>query len=356
MRPYERYAMTVIGAHSVPRWYESLEKLVVSGELSNADIADAQYRASQAALCEQEAAGIDVVTGGEMQRRTNNRHAPLHAMLNFFWSKIPAFAGETRPRAITQQDPNVVHPAAVCRSQITDESDLGLVDEYSMVSTYATKPVKITVTGPHALAKVAYDEHYNDLVAMQSDLGKLLHYNLRRLAAAGCKNIQIDEPFFIVSDDAEVRAAVDAINTAIEDLPGDVHVSTHVCQGNYAVGVDYDGQLGHRYFAGGRYPAELIGRIECDSFLVEGDMVPHFEGKLGNRQLGVGAVDVQDVNVESGETVAERIRQYGWLAPEQTIITSSCGMNHLPRHIAYGKLLAMTAAKRILCAKVAVTA
>jgi 5-methyltetrahydropteroyltriglutamate--homocysteine methyltransferase len=46
--------------------------------------------------------------------------------------------------------------------------------------------------------------------------------------------------------------------------------------------------------------------------------------------------------------VAARIRAVRWLAPEQTIITSSCGFNHLPRHVALGKLRAMTEAKAIL--------
>jgi 5-methyltetrahydropteroyltriglutamate--homocysteine methyltransferase len=69
---------------------------------------------------------------------------------------------------------------------------------------------------------------------------------------------------------------------------------------------------------------------------------------LGNKQLGVGAVDVQAPNVETGEQVADRIRAHKWLPAEQTIITSSCGFNHLPRHIALGKLRAMTDAKAIL--------
>jgi 5-methyltetrahydropteroyltriglutamate--homocysteine methyltransferase len=69
---------------------------------------------------------------------------------------------------------------------------------------------------------------------------------------------------------------------------------------------------------------------------------------LGDKQLGVGAVDVQSPNVESGEQVVERIRAHKWLVPEQTIVTSSCGLNHLPRHIALGKLRAMTEAKSIL--------
>jgi 5-methyltetrahydropteroyltriglutamate--homocysteine methyltransferase len=77
-------------------------------------------------------------------------------------------------------------------------------------------------------------------------------------------------------------------------------------------------------------------------------MTSHFEGLLGNKQLGVGAVDVQAPNIETGEQIAERIRAYPWLTPEQTIITSSCGLNHLPRHIALGKLRSMTEAKAIL--------
>jgi 5-methyltetrahydropteroyltriglutamate--homocysteine methyltransferase len=345
---YKPYTTTVVGAHSVPRWYEALDRLVTLGQLSPIDFADAQFRAGKAAIVEQEAAGIDVITGGELHRRTHNRHSPPNAMLNHFWDKIPAFSGATRPKPISKHDPNVFHPAAICQSAIMDTIDLGLVEEFRMVSAFARRPVKITMTGPHLLAAVAYDEYYNDLPRMMNDIGKLLHQNFNRLVAAGCKHIQIDEPYFTAADDEEVRAAVDAINLGIEGLPDDVHVLVHICQGNYAVGADYDGQIGHRYFDTGRYKADLICKIECDGYLIEHDMTPHFERLLGDKQLGVGAVDVQDPNIESGEQVAERIRMHHWLAPEQTLITSSCGFNHLPRHVALGKLCAMTAAKEIL--------
>lgn len=348
MPSYRAYTTTVVGAHSVPHWYEALDRLVTLGQLTRGDIADAQFRATQAAILDQETADIDVITGGEMHRRTHNRHSPPNAMLNHFWQKIPAFETANRPRPISRHDPNVFHPASICRGPIDPTTDLGLVDEFRMVSAFARKPVKVTMTGPHLLAAVAYDEHYHDLPRMMTDLAILLRQNFHRLAEAGCKHIQIDEPYFTVADDAEVRAAATAINLAIEGLPDDVHVLVHVCQGNYAVGPDYDGQIGHRYFDTGRYKADIITTIECDGFLIEHDMTHHYEGLLGNRQLGVGAVDVQDPNVETGQLVAGRIRAHAWLAPEQTIITSSCGFNHLPRHIAFGKLQAMTEAKSIL--------
>ena len=345
---YPRYATTVIGAHSVPDWYEALDRLVSAGQLSMASMADAQFRSMEGAILDQEVAGIDVVTGGEMHRRTHNRHSPPNAMLNFFWQKIPAFQGATRPKTITPHDPDVFHPSATCRGQITDSIDLGLVDEFKTVSGLTGKPVKITMTGPHMLSAVAFDEHYGDSARMMADIGKLLRRNFRMLAEAGCRNIQIDEPLFTMAEDKDVMAAVDAINLAIEDLPDDVHVSTHYCQGNYAVGKEYDGQIGHRYFDIGRYKADLVCRIECTSLMIEYDMASHYKDCLGDKQLGIGAVNVQDPKVESAETVVERVRANDWLAPEQTIITSSCGFNHLPRRTAFGKLQAMAAAKRLL--------
>jgi len=346
MATYQKYATTVVGSYSVPRWYEALEKQVEAGALSKTDMADAQYRATQAAILEQEAAGIDIITGGEMHRRTNNRHAPPNAMLNFFWEKLPGFAKETRPRPITEKDPNVFHPAAICTGPI-EYADLGLVEEFEMVLEFASREVKVTLTGPHMLAKVAWDEHYGDIAKMMQDLAKVMNRNFKDLAQAGCRYIQIDEPLFAVSDDQEVKAAVEAINMATEGLK-DVSLQVHICQGNYAVGPEYDGQIGHRYFDTGRYPADLICEINCDVLLVEHDQTASYEGLLGNKYLAVGAADVQDFNVESAETISERITKYSWLAPEQTLITSSCGMNHLPRHIAFGKLQAMVAAKKVL--------
>jgi len=101
-------------------------------------------------------------------------------------------------------------------------------------------------------------------------------------------------------------------------------------------------QIGHRYFDTGRYKSDLICKIECSSYLVEYDMAQHYRGLLGDRQLGIGAIDVQDPKVESGDLVASRVRAHNWLDPEQTIVTSSCGFNHLPQKTAFGKLKAMT--------------
>jgi 5-methyltetrahydropteroyltriglutamate--homocysteine methyltransferase len=183
---------------------------------------------------------------------------------------------------------------------------------------------------------------------MMQDIAKLQNANFKRLAEAGCKFIQLDEPLLTLASEEEAAGAVEAINIAIEGLPPSVHVGMHICQGNYAVGKEYDGQIGHRYFDVGRYKADLICKINCGSYLVEYDMAHHYEGHLGDKQLGVGAVDVQDPKAETGEMLVERIRACKWLGPEQTVITSTCGFNHLPRLTALEKMRAMTQAKHIL--------
>lgn len=357
--PLPPYSTTVVGAHSVPRWYEALESQVIAGKLAREDMWDAQWRASQGALADQEAAGIDVVTGGELHRRQNNRHSPPNAMLNYFWEKIPGFARDptdesrivTRPMPITPKDSQVFHPAAICVGPI-EYADLGLVEEFMFVAKYARDPssVKVTMTGPHALARITWDEYYGDIVEMMMDIAKMINRNFKDLQSAGCGHIQLDEPLFAMSGIGreEVRAAIEAGNQCWENVS--VFKWQHICQGNYAVGAHYDGQIGHRYFDIEEYPVDLICESECDAILNEGDMTPRYKGYLKNQQLAIGVVDVQDLNVESPEILVERIKSWGgsWLEPERTLITSSCGMNHLPRYIANAKLATMTNARIIL--------
>lgn len=344
----EKYTTSVVGAHSVPRWYEALEKQVEGGTLSREDMADAQFRASQAAISDQEAAGIDVVGGGEMHRRTNNRHAPPNAMLNFFWAKIPGFSDETRPKPITPKDPDVTHPGAVLDGKI-EYGDLGLVDEFKMVSRFARHDVKVTMTGPHMLAKVAHDKHYGeDIGQVMQDLAKVLNRNFRELQEAGCKHVQVDEPLFAAVDRDEVEAAVEAVNASLEGI--DMFKWVHICQGNYSVSEEFDegDQIGHRYFDFGEYPADAIAKIRCDAIMAEYDFAGAYDGLLGEQQLAIGAADVQDKQVETPEQLVERIESQAWLPPEQTLITSSCGMNHLSRETAFGKLKAMADAEHML--------
>lgn len=177
------------------------------------------------------------------------------------------------------------------------DAGLGLAEEFQMVSTFARHDVKVTMTGPHMLAKVAWDEHYNDITAFMNDLAKVIDRNFRDLQNAGCRHVQIDEPLFAAVERSEVQAAVNAVNRAFEGIAMTKWV--HICQGNYAVGEEYDGQIGHRYFDFGDYPADLIVGIDCDAPMVEYDYADAYKDLLRNQQLAIGAADVTKPEVET---------------------------------------------------------
>jgi len=324
---------TVIGSYSMPEWLERAKNEYLSRRLSRRDLDEMHDAVRKAAIKDQEAAGIDVISDGEAQRDN---------MIDYFTERMPGVQVDQGSKRFYYDFYD-----SIVRSKLATGT-LGLSEEAKFLSRFTGHPSKISISGPHTLVKRIQNKHYPTEEAFALDLGRMLNLELKELVRAGATRLQIDEPYFTPSTDEEVRSAVDVINMSIEGLPEDMHVMVHICQGNYAVGADYDGQIGHRYFDVGRYKADLVCSIECDGYLIEHDMTPHYEQCLRDKQLGVGAVDVQSPNVETGAQVAERISIHRWLAPEQTIITSSCGFNHLPRHIALGKLRAMTEAKAIL--------
>jgi hypothetical protein len=131
MPHYPAYTTTVVGAHSVPRWYEALDHLVALGQLAEGDLTDAQLRASQAAILEQEIAGIDIITGGEMHRRRHNRHAPPNAMLNYFWPKFrPSKARPSLSRSL-----NMIRTFFIPRRSAVDRSPITSTSVWSMSSS-----------------------------------------------------------------------------------------------------------------------------------------------------------------------------------------------------------------------------
>ncbi len=70
---------------------------------------------------------------------------------------------------------------------------------------------------------------------------------------------------------------------------------------------------------------------------------------LGNKQVMVGCIDLSDPQVESADTVVQRIeRALPYIKPENVILAPDCGMKYLPRETAIGKLRAMVDAAQIL--------
>lgn len=224
------------------------------------------------------------------------------------------------------------------------------MDELSFLRATTQHPVKIAMTGPHMFARVVWDEHYRDPEALAMDMAAVVNAELRRLDEAGCDVIQLDEPilWFLPPDQPW---GIRAINACFEGVKR-AKKALHVCQGNY--NPDPAAHVGIRIF-----PAEfaailpVIQEANVDVVLVafaslrEEDLTALHDFPA-DKALGVGAVDVQNYRVETPEEVAQTIQRVAaFIDPERLWVNPDCGLNHLPRDVAFVKLRALVAGAQL---------
>jgi 5-methyltetrahydropteroyltriglutamate--homocysteine methyltransferase len=336
----------VIGSHPVPDWYATLEADVVAGRLAPESFADAKRTAATAAIADQEAAGIDVVSDGELFRRNDNRNGPPNAMINHFALKIPGFAKAFRPKSgITPVAPHASLPAPVVHGPL-GPADLGLVEELRFLRARTKRPVKIAMASPYMFAMLAWDEHYKDVKALTAAMADVIAAEFGRLDAEGCDYLQIDEPILWFT-----KQNVEWVAPLIDRCFSRVRRATtvlHLCQGNY--GPEPEAHVGLRIFPA-KF-ADMIGvasAVKADviamafaSFHESDEAVASLARFPKGKRLAVGAVDVQNHGVETPEQVAAVLRRVAKHVPaERLLACPDCGLNHLPWRVATRKLAAL---------------
>lgn len=349
---------TVVGSYSVPEWYAVLADSVERGLSTPELFTEAKAWAARAAIKDQELAGIDVVSDGELFRRDDNRFGPPNAMINHFAAKIPGFSGELRDRTgVTPVAPDAKIPAPVVVSAL-DPVPLGLEAELGFLRETTERPVRIALTGPHMFATVAWDEHYGSREALADAMTEILNAEVRRLDASGCDVIQIDEPIlWFLSED---RAW--ALNCVNRCFAGVSHArrALHLCQGNY--NADPAFHVGVRIFPS-RFEAivPVLEQADVDEILLAfsglgvSDIAPLREFPSG-KAYGVGAIDVQTHDVETADAVAATIDRIAGSLDADLLVVPDCGLNHLPRNVAFAKLQALAAGAALAAGRAPVEA
>ena len=335
---------TVIGSYTVPDWYATIQEAIQAGKVPIWIFQDAKAVAARAAVKDQEAAGVDLISDGELFRRDDNRFGPPNAMINYFAGKIQSFSGELRQKKnITPVDPEASFPAPVLTGKL-EPASLGLDVELQFLRQITESPVKIAMTGPHMFSRIVWDEHYHDPEALAMDMAALINPELRRLDRLGCDVIQIDEPILWFRSEDQ-KWGIEAINACFEGVRH-ARRALHLCQGNY--NPDPAAHLGLRIF-----PAEfesvlpILQGVEVDAVLMAFASLGVENLKVlakfpEEKILGIGAIDVQTKRIETPEEVVKIIEQVSqFVDPQKLWVNPDCGLNHLPRVIAFGKLRAM---------------
>ncbi len=342
---------TVVGSYSVPDWYETLSQAVDSGALAAQSFTQAKECAARAAVHDQESAGIDVISDGELFRRDDNRFGPPNAMINHFAAKIPGFSDELRDKVgVTPVAPEAALPAPVVVGEL-EHVDLGLTDELAFLRATSRRQTRLALAGPHMFATVAWDEYYGSRQALAEAMVGVINEEFRRLDVAGADVIQLDEPviWFLANDQAWASAC---INGCFEGVTR-ARRALHLCQGNY--NPDPSAHIGMRIFPA---PFEqilpLLEEADVDEVLLAfsgvdvDDLAPLREFPRG-RAYGVGAIDVQTHRLETADEVAATLERVGGALEGADLLGApDCGLNHLPREVAFAKLCALASGAALL--------
>jgi 5-methyltetrahydropteroyltriglutamate--homocysteine methyltransferase len=333
------FPTTIVGSYPQPDWLIDREKLsgrfpprVRARELWRIPpkfLEQAQDDATVLAIRAQEAAGLDIVSDGEIRRESYS---------NRFATALEGVDLDNPGTALDRSGhPNPV-PRIVGRIRRRHPVE---VDDLRFLRANTDRMVKITVPGPFTMAQQAQNDFYASDEEAAMDYAVAVNAEIRDLFAAGADVVQIDEPYMQARPEKARQYGLAALERALEGIDGTTAV--HICFG-YAAII-------HERPSGYSFLPEL-GQCRCSQISIEtaqSNLDCSVLRELKGKRIMVGCLDLSDPAVESPETVVGRIeRALEHVAAEDVILAPDCGMKYLPRASADGKLKSMVAAARIL--------
>jgi 5-methyltetrahydropteroyltriglutamate--homocysteine methyltransferase len=330
---------SLVGSYPQPEWLIDRKKLgarlpprVRALELWRVApewLEEAQDDATLLAIRDQERAGLDIITDGEMRRESySNRFAT-------------ALEGVDVDNPGTGMD-RAGKPTTLPRvtGKIRRKHPVELRD-VQFLRKNTDRMIKATIPGPFTMTQQAQNDYYKTEEEMALDYAVAVNEEIKDLFAAGADIVQIDEPYMQARPEIARKYALMAINRALEGVKGKTAV--HLCFG-YAAIV-------HQRPSGYSFLPELAGaRVDQISIeTAQSSLDCSVLEKLTGKSIILGVLDLSTHEVETPEVVAARIRRaLPHVSAERIVVAPDCGLKYLPREVAFGKMQAMAAGARLV--------
>jgi 5-methyltetrahydropteroyltriglutamate--homocysteine methyltransferase len=290
---------------------------------------EAQDDATLAAIRSQEEAGLDIVTDGEIRRESYSNH--FATALDGLDLEHP---GTVRNRS------GVDIPVPRVTGEIRRPAPVQ-VDDVGFLRAHSDRSIKITVPGPFTMAQQAQNDHYADDRALALAYADVVREEIADLFAAGADIVQLDEPWLQARPEVARRYGAEALIRALEGAAGPVHV--HLCFGYAAMvaerpeGYSFLPELADT-------PADAISVETAQSHLDPATLRP-----LKGKGIALGVLDLSTPDVETPETIADRVRRaLDDVDVDKLMLSSDCGLKYLPRASAVGKMRSLAQAAALL--------
>ena len=336
------FPSTIVGSYPQPDWLIDREKLSKQfpprtrarelWRIEDAFLKAAQDDATRLAILDQERAGLDVVSDGEIRRESYSNH---------FATALNGVDLDTPGKALDRSGEPVFVPRIV--GPISRKHPVG-IEDLKFLRANTDRMIKFTVPGPFTMSQQAQNDFYASDAEAALAYAAAVNEEINDLFAAGADVVQLDEPYMQARPEKAREYGVEALNRALEGISGTTCI--HICFG-YAA-------LIHERPEGYSFLPEL-SNTHCNQVSIETGQsnldCKVLESLEGKRVL-LGVLDLSTEEVESVETIKERVRRaLEHVGPERLILAPDCGMKYLSRDAAFGKLRNMAEAGRQLRAE-----
>ena len=331
----------IVGSLPRPTWLFP-ENLVssLSWQLTDAALREGQDDAVRLAVADQVEAGLDILTDGEQRRR------------HYIWGFSEKLSGIDFEHMVKRLTRGGRYGIEIDVAQVTGpvrRPGPVFVEALRFLKQRTTQPVKVTLPGPMTTADTLADRHYGSQRSLAHDIALALNEEALELAEAGCDIVQFDEPCFNIFVDEVEEWGISTLETAAKGVQAKTAV--HICYG-YGIPQVLAWKNNNTDWSHYHHTLPLLRTSSIDMISVEcaaSGVDPSVLGLAKGKDLMVGVIDVGTEEIESQETVADRIRTaLPYVDPEHLYPSTDCGMVPRSRAAARGKMKALTDGARLV--------
>jgi methionine synthase II (cobalamin-independent) len=348
---------TMVGSYPRPAWFtQQLDGRDLLDALKNRHHHEAFTDAVRTVIADQEAAGLDILTDGQMW--FDDYSMGIGSFLWYWLERIHGFDPAKLPHPARSKATGVDVPMLdeVGGVAVLDKISAGplrLVQLYQIAQAFSQKPIKCCVgAGPAQLSTMAHFKGgpYKNFYDLAYALSEIFNAEMKSLVAAGAKYIQLEDLGAWIPNltgEKDFPWVTDVINRTVEGV--EARISWHFCLGNTW------GNIAHGFTAGGyrrilpRYFDVHVDEYVLDFACREMADVEILRDLPRDKCVAAGVIDVRSLEIEAPQQVAARVRRVLEYVPAQRVtLTTDCGMKQLPRFCASNKLKSLVQGANIV--------
>ena len=345
---------TMVGSYPRPHWFhQQLLGRDIRSAFKEVAHEEAFVDAVAAVVRDQEEAGLDIVTDGNMWY--DDYVGVIGSFCWYLYERIPGFEPSRNPHPSgVGQDPSqgkailddwggVINNGPVDAAPDT----LRWTDLYEIAARFASAPIKVSIgAGPANLAWHVYfneDSHYKSPQELTFALAPIFNKEMKDLVSLGAKYLQIEDlgawlPLFTqdLDDYKWIRESIEMMCDGV-----DARIGWHFCFGN-AWGNDILSSSfpeGYQTVLPHFFGTEGIDEFVLDYANREMDGVEFLKNLPSDTGVQVGVLDIRNNMIDQPGMVADRTRKVlEHVSPEQVTLSTDCGLKPLSRMVARMKL------------------